>query len=88
MQETIPSPLASRRRAAPAASAPEGPQSAPGPQRHDLIHRAAAHEAEAQRAAARGEIEASARQILLALDCERRAGSLGPQVLQVIKPRG
>jgi hypothetical protein len=26
--------------------------------------------------------------ILRALDCERRAGSLGPQVLQLIKPRG
>lgn len=56
-------------------------------QRHDLIHQAAAHEAVAQAAAARGEIEESARRILQALDCERRAGSLGPQVLQVIKPR-
>jgi hypothetical protein len=26
--------------------------------------------------------------ILEALDCERRAGGLGPQVLQLIKPRG
>jgi hypothetical protein len=25
--------------------------------------------------------------ILQALDCERRAGGLGPQVLQLIKPR-
>jgi hypothetical protein len=29
----------------------------------------------------------SARDILRALDCERRAGSVGPQVLQLIKPR-
>lgn len=51
------------------------------------MHQAAVHEAEARQAAARGEIEESARRILLALDCERRAGSIGPQVLQVIKPR-
>jgi hypothetical protein len=29
----------------------------------------------------------AARSILEALDCERRAGGLGPQVLQLIKPR-
>jgi hypothetical protein len=29
----------------------------------------------------------AARNILLALDCERRAGAVGPQVLQLIKPR-
>jgi hypothetical protein len=35
-----------------------------------------------------GDVEAAARLILRALDCERHAGSLGPQVLQLIKPRG
>ncbi len=30
---------------------------------------------------------AAGRLILQALDCERRAGGLGPQVLQLIKPR-
>jgi hypothetical protein len=34
-----------------------------------------------------GDVEAAARLILRALDCVRRAGSLGPQVLQLIKPR-
>lgn len=63
------------------------PRPLAGQQRHDLTHQAAAHEAEAKQAAARGEIEESARHILLALDCERRAGSIGPQVLQVIKTR-
>lgn len=92
MPETIPSPAA-----APSAVAAYQSRSGQHPlaasrplaglQRHDLIRQAAAHEAEAEQAAARGEIEESARHILLALDCERRAGSIGPQVLQVIKPR-
>ncbi len=34
-----------------------------------------------------GDIQASAIFILKALDQERRAGSVGPQVLQLIKPR-
>ena len=34
-----------------------------------------------------GELEASATFILKALDQERRAGGVGPQVLQLIKPR-
>ena len=47
-----------------------------------------AAEAAAEAAAVQGDVEAAARLILRALDCERRAGSLGPQVLQLIKPRG
>lgn len=92
MPETIPTPAVASKRVAShqprlgqhplAASRP-----AAGQQRHDLIDQAAAHEAEAKQAAERGEVEESARCILLALDCERRAGSIGPQVLQVIKPR-
>ncbi|MDM7954281.1 MAG: hypothetical protein QUV07_13850 [Cyanobium sp. CZS 25K] len=38
-------------------------------------------------AAIEGDLDASARAILEALDCERRAGGLGLQVLQLIKPR-
>lgn len=34
-----------------------------------------------------GDVSGSAQLILQALDCERRAGGLGPQVLQLIKPR-
>lgn len=34
-----------------------------------------------------GDIPGSAQLILQALDCERRSGGLGPQVLQLIKPR-
>ncbi len=45
------------------------------------------HAAAAELAAASGEIETAARLILQSLDCERRAGSVGPQVLQLIKPR-
>ncbi len=45
------------------------------------------HGALARAAAERGDIEASARSILAMLDCERRQGAQGPQVMQVIKPR-
>lgn len=34
-----------------------------------------------------GDVAGSAQLILQALECERRAGGLGPQVLQLIKPR-
>ncbi|MEY2645666.1 MAG: hypothetical protein RLZZ611_2315 [Cyanobacteriota bacterium] len=63
-------------------------QPALGDRRQDLHHQASAHEAAAKAAAACGDVESSARLILQALDCERRAGSVGPQVLQLIKPRG
>lgn len=63
-------------------------QPALGDRRQDLQQQAAAHEAAAKSAAACGDVESSARFILQALDCERRAGSVGPQVLQLIKPRG
>lgn len=47
-----------------------------------------AHEAEAQLAAQQGDLVGAARSILAALDAERRMAGSGPQVLQVIKPRG
>ena len=44
-------------------------------------------DSEARLAAEQGDVTASARSILELLDCERRAGQSGPQVLQLIKPR-
>ena len=58
-----------------------------GHQRSDLQRQAAAHDKAAEEAALQGDLETSARLILQALDCERRAGGVGPQVLQLIKPR-
>ncbi len=43
---------------------------------------------QAEQAAAGGDIAAAAKMILSALDAERRLASRGPQVLQLIKPRG
>ena len=58
-----------------------------GHQRSDLQRQAAALDKAAEEAALQGDLETSARLILQALDCERRAGGVGPQVLQLIKPR-
>ena len=55
--------------------------------RQRLLLQAATLNEQARVAATQGELEASARAILEALDCERRAGGLGLQVLQLIKPR-
>ena len=60
---------------------------APAARREDLLKEASSYTDAAEAAAASGEIEAAARWILRSLDCERRAGSVGPQVLQLIKPR-
>lgn len=57
-------------------------------QRQSLLAQAERLNQQARESAEQGEIEVSARLILEALDCERRAGGLGPQVLQLIKPRG
>ena len=56
-------------------------------QRADLLLELSRHESEAEAAAALGDVTGAARGILKALDCERRASTLGPQVLQLIKPR-
>lgn len=55
--------------------------------RQRLLLQAATLNEQARTAATEGDLEASARAILEALDCERRAGGLGLQVLQLIKPR-
>jgi hypothetical protein len=60
---------------------------APAARREDLLKEAGSHAEAAELAAESGEIETAARLILKSLDCERRAGSVGPQVLQLIKPR-
>jgi len=56
-------------------------------QRRRLMEKAAELERSARRSAEEGDLTGAARSILQALDCERRAGTLGPQVLQLIKPR-
>ena len=64
------------------------PSADAGDRRSQLQAAVDADEARAQAAAERGDLEVSARFILSALDGERRLASTGPQVLQVIKPRG
>lgn len=56
-------------------------------QRSLLLREAARLSAAAEAAAGRGDLADAARLILQSLDCERRVGSMGPQVLQLIKPR-
>ena len=58
------------------------------PPRQHLLDQAAQLFDAASRSADEGDVAEAARQILRALDCERRAGGVGPQVLQLIKPRG
>ncbi|MFM7733249.1 MAG: hypothetical protein ACKO6F_07295 [Cyanobium sp.] len=57
-------------------------------QRQQWLDQAEGFHQQALQHAEQGDFESSARLILQALDCERRAGGLGPQVLQLIKPRG
>ena len=56
--------------------------------RSEILAQAQKLEAEARLAAEQGDVAGSARLILESLACERRAGGIGPQVLQLIKPRG
>lgn len=56
--------------------------------RQQLLDQAAQLFEQAATAAEDGNVPDSAQLILRALDCERRAGGVGPQVLQLIKPRG
>lgn len=67
---------------------PRGKTQQAGDLRDRLEREAQRHERAAKDAAAQGQIESAARSILALLDCERRLTSTGPQVLQVIKPRG
>ncbi len=67
--------------------APNGNKPPADPQRLQLLNKAAQLESLARGAAEQGDLVTSARLILEGLDCERRAGGLGLQVLQLIKPR-
>lgn len=58
-----------------------------GDHRRQFLDQAKAFNEQAREAADSGDVSGAARLILMALDCERRAGGLGPQVMQVIKPR-
>ena len=55
--------------------------------RKTFLSRASELDQLARQAAERGDLLEAGRLILETLDCERRAGSQGPQVLQLIKPR-
>ena len=55
--------------------------------REQLLARARQWFEQARVQADEGNIAGSAQTILKALDQERRAGSVGPQVMQLIKPR-
>jgi hypothetical protein len=55
--------------------------------RQHWLDQAARLAAQAAEAAQDGDVAQSARLILETLDCERRAGGVGLQVLQLIKPR-
>lgn len=74
-------PPSSQRVAHPSAAAVEASE------RLHLLHRAEHCDRQARDCADAGDLTTAARYILQALDCERRAGGLGPQVLQLIKPR-
>jgi len=58
-----------------------------GDHRRQFLDQANAFNEQARLAADEGDVSGAARLILMALDCERRAGGLGLQVMQVIKPR-
>jgi len=55
--------------------------------RETLLTQASRLQERARLSAQAGDITSAAQFILQALDQERRAGGLGPQVLQLIKPR-
>lgn len=55
--------------------------------RDTLLTQASRLQERARLSAQAGDIASAAQFILQALDQERRAGGLGPQVLQLIKPR-
>jgi hypothetical protein len=58
-----------------------------GDHRRQFLDQANSFNEQARQAADEGDVSGAARLILMALDCERRAGGLGLQVMQVIKPR-
>ena len=73
------------RRGLPAPGRPH--PSTDGSDRRHLLEQATRLDEQARRSAEDGDLSAAAQAILQALNYERRAGGLGPQVLQLIKPR-
>ncbi|MGC6482928.1 MAG: hypothetical protein ACON4T_05125 [Synechococcus sp.] len=69
------------------AKPPIGSSSPVVDQRQSYLDAARRFYSEAKEAAAQGDVAASGALILRALDQERRAGGVGPQVMQLIKPR-
>ena len=65
-----------------------GRDAAPGGNGERLEQEQAQFDRRARAAAEAGDIAEAARLILKALDRERRLASRGPQILQLIKPRG
>ena len=64
-----------------------GSVSTVGDQRQSYLDAAQRFYGEAKEAAEQGNVTESGALILRALDQERRAGGVGPQVMQLIKPR-
>ena len=71
----------------PSISRPLTPGSGLAEHRQNWLDQATRLASQAADASREGHVDQSARLILEALDCERRAGGVGPQVLQLIKPR-
>lgn len=69
------------------AKPPSSGSTAESPDRQILLAKASELQERARLRAEAGDIAAAAQMILQSLDCERRSGGLGPQVLQLIKPR-
>jgi hypothetical protein len=82
-----PIPVASVQRRSVIATGRPHPPASDSSDRRNLLDQASRLHDQARRSAEAGDIAASAQAILKALNFERRAGGLGPQVLQLIKPR-
>lgn len=81
-----PSAATLARRQPPSPGRPHAPGSE-NPDRRQLLDQASHLHDQARLHAEAGDIATAAQTILRALSLERRAGGLGPQVLQLIKPR-
>jgi hypothetical protein len=66
---------------------PDLQRSPEGNHRQQLLDQAARCHERGRLEAEAGNLNGAAQAILEGLECERRAGGLGPQVLQLIKPR-
>jgi hypothetical protein len=83
----VPLPVASAPRRSGIATGRPHPPASDNSERRNLLDQASRLHEQARSSAEVGDIAGSAQTILKALNFERRAGGLGPQVLQLIKPR-